>query len=207
MSLLVVLGLLSGIAISIQSNMSESLIGNKESIGEILGVLFFREVTPLVITMVIIIRSVTAVTSEIATMKMQSEILALNTMGISIWNYIVFPRIIAGMVSFFAMSVVYYIFGFLGAWLGANYYSYVPFYPFLTSFSNSLLPMDFLFFLLKTGVIGGIIFLRACHWGLRVSGASYQVAIVTRLSVVEAHSIGLFIQFTLSVLFYAWKGF
>jgi phospholipid/cholesterol/gamma-HCH transport system permease protein len=200
--LTLMMGVLIGLAVSFQVQLGLAFVGGFSKLGEILAIILFRELTPLFVTMLIIIRSATAITSEIATMKVQQEIDALEIMGISVAEYILLPRIVAGAISFFCMAVVFMMAALVGSWLGANLNSNFPVSRLISGFSLALSPIDFLFFLVKNTVIGCVIFLHACKMGLSLEKAPFEVPIVTNKSVVDCLILGVSLQLVFSFIFY-----
>jgi phospholipid/cholesterol/gamma-HCH transport system permease protein len=65
-----------------------------------------REVIPLIVAMVLIGRSATAISVELASMRLSGQIHALRAMGMAIEHVIVLPRLIAGVVSGVCLSVL-----------------------------------------------------------------------------------------------------
>lgn len=205
--ILALIGLLSGVAFAFQTQLGLSILGGKENLGKFLVYIMFRELVPFLTSMLIITRSVTAVASELATMKAQKEIKSLTSMGINIFEYLIAPRLIAGSVAFFAMSISLLLFSILGSWIGSNWSGYYPFSILLNSIANTLTPIDFLFFLLKTLPTGAIVFFVGAREGLSLKKASFEVPIVTHKAVVEALLTAILFQLTLSLVFYAFTGF
>ena len=200
--IMALLGTFAGIAVSFQAKMGLALLGGHENLGKILVVVLFREMAPLIGSIVIITRSVTAVASELATMKVNSEIESLDYMGININQYLLGPRILAGTFSILAMSICFLIFSIIGSWVGANWSSYYPFGQFLSSVAMSIRPSDFLFFIFKTTLIGTIVFKVACDRGLSLRSASFEVPIVTNRAVVDSLFLAISMQGIISLFFY-----
>lgn len=204
--MIAVLGIGSGVAIALQANFGLALLGNNNQLGKVLVFIVFREVTPLVSAMLIIARSGTAIAAEMATIKFQQEIEALNIMGINVYHYILAPRILAAMVSLTCMSITFLGFALLGGWIGANISSYFPLSQYLTSVAQAIRPADFLFFILKTVIIGGVIANTCLQRGLSLKAAPFEVPIVTNRAVVDSLTFAMGIHFTLSIIYYVLYG-
>jgi phospholipid/cholesterol/gamma-HCH transport system permease protein len=200
--LLLITGIIIGLAIAFQAQIGLFFLGKMDTLGQILNTILFRELTPLFITILIIIRSITAITSELATMKVTREIEALQIMGISINEYLIYPRVVAGSISFFCMATTFFLIALFGFWLGLNINSYVPFSSILHFFTNTITPMHIIFFVLKTVLLGGFIVHRACKHGLSLKKASFEIPIVTNQSVVDCLIFGIGLQVFLSAVAY-----
>jgi len=196
------LGLFAGAAIAVQTNFGLALLGTNDQLGKLLVFIIFREVTPLVASMLMIARSGTAVAAEMATIKVQQEVEALNIMGINVYHYVLAPRIFGGAVSLFCMACNFLFFAALGGWIGANVNSYFPLTQYITSVAQSIRTWDFLFFFLKTFIVGGVVMRIACNRGLSLQNAPFEVPIVPIRAVVAALTVGMGVHFTLSVMYY-----
>lgn len=204
---LITIGALAiGSVIAFQAQLGLTFFSRLENIGLILNTILFREVTPLFITILIVIRSITAITSELATMKVNREIDALNKMGISIDKFLIRPRVFAGSISFFCMSLTFFIMAFLGHWFFLNIESNITLASLIHFFSTTVEPIHLIFFVLKTFLIGGFIVHRACYYGLRTERATFEIPIVTNKSVVECLILGVGLQIALTSLSYMMTG-
>jgi len=200
--LLMFLGILAGLGVSLQAKMSLSLIGQNDQLGQFLVFVLFREMAPLLCSLLIIARSVTAIASEIATMKVQNEIEALEMMGINIYSYLLAPRIWAGIISLFCMSVTFWFFSLLGSYIGSNWTSHTTFDDLVSQVARSFMPSDILFFVLKSTIIGSLIFYLACKRGLQLKKAPFEVPIVSNRAVVDSLVVAIFLQALFSLIFY-----
>jgi phospholipid/cholesterol/gamma-HCH transport system permease protein len=205
--MLMFLGFSAGVVISFQSNMGLSLFGGDNQVGRILVFVLFRELTPIACSIILIARSVTAMAAELATIKVQQEIEALNVMGISVYHYLLAPRIAASMVSLFCMAVIFWIFSLAGGWYGVNYSGHMPVEQFLNSIALSIRPGDLVFFAAKTLTIGGVVSYIACNRGLSLRNAPFEVPIVTNKAVVDSLTVAIATSLAFSALFYLIHGF
>lgn len=204
--LLALLGSVTGLALAFQARIGLSFIGGNDSLGQIIVYVLFREAAPLISSIILITRSVTAVASELATMKVGREIEALTVMGINISEYLLAPRLLAGNISLFLMTITFTYFSMIGAWIGANFTSYFPVTAFISSIMNSMAATDFLFFFLKTNLIGYAVMKIACLRGLSLSSGAFEVPIVTNRAVVDCLFAAFFLQGMVSGLFYMLVG-
>ncbi len=201
------LGMFCGVAIAFQTKLGLALVGSNDQLGKILVLIVFREVTPLVTSLILIARSVTAIASDMATSKVQQEVEALKIMGIDVYHFLLAPRIASGAVSLFCMATTFWAFALWGGWIGANYDDYFPLNQYLTSISQSIRPVDFPLFIVKTSLIGAIVTFVACRRGLSLVKAPFEVPIVTNRAVVDSLTIAMAVQVVISVSYYLIFGF
>ena len=206
-SIIGILAITSGLALSLQAQIGLSIFGNSDRIGQFIVFILFRELAPVVTGLLLIARSVTAVASEVATMRVQQEIDALEFIGINPNNFIFYPRILAGTVSLFSMAVVFWIFSLVGAWIGTNWIDNLSIAQFLDSISDALVPSDIIFFVLKSSISGSLVFYIACVRGNEVSNSPFEVPIATNQAVVDALFWFLAFHACAGFVFYSWTGF
>jgi phospholipid/cholesterol/gamma-HCH transport system permease protein len=202
MPLISVLALASGGVVILQSSSNLNLFGGSEMIGNLLVVLIVRELGPLMTALVVIARSGTAVASEVGNMRANREIEALEAMGINPLSYIVFPRLIGGVMSVLCLSVYYVLISLIGGFFLSRWIHEMPFHFYINSLTNATEAEDLSLFLLKNIFSGTIIFVVCCDQGLSVKKSPTEVPVATTQAVVN--SIIYVVVFNLSVtsLFY-----
>ncbi|MES2856792.1 MAG: ABC transporter permease [Bdellovibrionota bacterium] len=202
MPLMTVLALATGGICILQSSAQLQLLGGASMLGNLLVVIIVREVGPLLTALIVIARSGTAVASEIGNSRVNREIEALETMGINPLSYIVFPRIVGGVLSVLCLAFYFNIIALFGGFLVTRLLNDMPFSFYADSLANALTLEDVGLFLLKNGFSGMIIFVISCYQGLTVKQSSHEVPQVTTKAVV--HSIIFVVSFNLIVttLFY-----
>jgi len=202
MTLISILALASGGIVIIQSSANLNIIGGAQMIGQLLVVIIVRELGPLLTALVVVARSGTAVASEVGNMRANREIEALESIGINPLSYIVFPRIVGGVISVVCLSTYFVIIALFGGYLITKLMHGMPFGFFLNSLSSAVEVEDVWLFLLKNSFSGMIIFVVSCYQGLLVKKSPTEVPVATTQAVVK--SIIYVIVFNLSVtaLFY-----
>lgn len=202
LKLVIPTAMIVGLLLSLQTDIGLSILGKLENLGQIINVVIFREITPFFITIIITLRSMTAISSELATMKISREIEALDFMGISVYHTQILPRIIAGSVSFFCMSIYFLFFAVIGFSLGVKYFISVNTGSLIYYFIHTIEIHHIVFFLVKTFVIGALLSQLACYHGLSLEKASFEVPIVTLKAVVECFLYGIALQLIFSLSAY-----
>lgn len=158
------------------------------SAGEVTGNLFYlvvvQELGPLATALVVIARSGTAVASELGNMRANREVDALTVMGIDPMSFLVFPRVLGGVVSLLCLVFFFDLIAFLGGFLMVHLLHGVSFSYFLGSMTSRVEVADLFLIGTKTLVNGFLIFSIACFQGLKVSQSIHQVPQVTTRAVV-----------------------
>lgn len=200
--LISVLALASGSVVILQGATNLSLLGGNSVVGNLLVAIVVRELAPLLTALIVIARSGTAVASEIGNMRVNREIEALEVMGIHPLSYVVFPRLMGGIVSVICLSVYYVLVACLGGYLVAKLLLDLPFSYFADSLARAFTFADLGLFFLKNTFSGAIIFMIACFQGLTVKQSPHEVPQVTTKAVVNSVIYVVAFNMTVTILFY-----
>jgi len=119
------IALLVGISVVAQAQVWLTRFGQKQFLGDVLVLVIVREAAPLLTNFVVIGRSGTAISTELANMKIAGELKVLEAYGIDPFTYLVVPRILGVMLSVFSLTVFFIVFSFssgyvTGLMLGAQ---------------------------------------------------------------------------------------
>jgi phospholipid/cholesterol/gamma-HCH transport system permease protein len=198
--LITFIALATGSIIVLQSAAQLSILGSQEIMGNILVVTIVRELGPMLTALVVISRSGTAVASELGTMQVNREIEALRTMSIEPLSYVVFPRVVGGVLSLVCLAFYFNCIALIGGYFVANLVSNLSFSFYLDVLAQAISPSDFTLNFLKNSISGFLIFAIACDQGLKVRSGPHEVPIATTRAVVR--SIIAVMAFNLSVTVY-----
>lgn len=194
--LISVLALASGVVTIMQSTSNLALMGGAMT-GHLMIMIIVREVAPLLTALIVIARSGTAVASEIGSMRVHREIEALEVMGIDPLSYIVFPRLVGGMLSVLCLAFYFVMIAVLGGYLLTSWTNDLAFSFYSDSLASALSPGDAWVFVIKNCFSGAIIFINSCHQGLSVQQSPHEVPQATTRAVV--HSVVYVVLFNLFV--------
>lgn len=205
--LISILALGSGTLVILQSTQQLSLVGSTQMMGPLLVITVVREIGPLLTALVVIARSGTAVASEIGNMRANREIEALEVMGINPLSYIVFPRLVGGMISVFCLAIYFNMIALMGGFVLAKFLPMpemqsLSFSFYLDSLMNAFDQADLWLFLLKNIFSGTIIFIVCCYQGLSVKRSPTEVPIITTQAVVKSVIYVVGFNLAVSGLFY-----
>ena len=200
--LISILGLTTGGLLILQGMGNLSLLGGSQIIGPFLVALFVREVAPLLTALVVIARSGTAVASEIGNMRANREIDALESMGINPLSYIVFPRLMGGIISVVCLSFYFIFVGLIGGFFITQFLHKMPMNFYFDSLLQAFAKDDLFVFLIKNTASGVIIFIISCFQGLSVKRSPHEVPQVTTQAVVKSILYVTVFNLAVSALFY-----
>jgi len=155
-------------------------------IGKVLIWVVVREVGPLLTAVIVIARSGAAIAAELASMKFNDELWALEVMGIPVARYLVMPRIIGVAISVTMLALYAEIMAINGGFLVGSLIWNIPFMEFQQGLIQLSTLNEIFLSLLKSFVFGLVIAAVCCHQGLSVEGGATQIPIAATNGVMRS---------------------
>jgi len=152
-------------------------VGIREEIGRFILLVIVNELASVFVAVIVMIRSGSAIISEIALMKLNRELDTLDALGIDEYEYLFSPRFAAIIISNMLLAVLFCIVALVGGFLSYGYLNNVPFYDYMQGMANSATPMDFVSVYFKSFVFGATIVLVSIHDGLGVRHSISEVPV------------------------------
>ena len=177
-----------GSVLALQSGHSMEDIGTKQFIGTLVGLSVVRELGPVMVAILIAGRVGSAITAELASMKVYQEVDALITMDIPPERMLVLPRLAAILVMMPVLTLIGIICGWYGGALVCQYTHFISISSetYFAALKAYMKNQDVIDGLLKAEVFGFAIVLVCCHIGLNTRGGPREIgASVTRAVVVS----------------------
>lgn len=145
-----------------------------------------RELAPLLTAILVAGRSGAAFTAQIGAMKVTEEVDAIATLGLSPFQVLVLPRLLAIVIAMPLLTFFADLMGLLGAaFVAARQLDITP-YTFLARLKD-VLPLQYVLYgLYKAPVFAAAIALIACRNGLAVSRDARSVGERTTTTVVQS---------------------
>jgi len=182
----VVLALGVGVLAIVQGVHGVGSLSGAEELGRTVTVVVMRELAPFLTGIVVISRSVTAISVELGIMRVQREVEALEVMGIPPIRHLVTPRVFGGLLAVFGLSVLFAAVALLGGFVMAQILVNLPASVFFGSVLTATAPVDLLAFSAKILVGGTGIFLIACYHGMDVGGSPTEVPVAVSRAALNA---------------------
>lgn len=187
-----ILSFFIGSVLALQAGYSMSNFGAKQFIGSLVGLSMARELGPVMVAILLAGRVGSAITAELASMKVYQEIDALVTMNIPPERMLVLPRLAAVLVMMPVLALIANLCGWYGGALICQYTNFisVPSEAYFAALKRYMDWKDIVDGLLKAEVFGFVIVLVCCYIGLntrggpREIGASVTKAVVTSLILI-----------------------
>jgi phospholipid/cholesterol/gamma-HCH transport system permease protein len=174
--------------------LGHSLIGGTQSawIYEILIAFAIRDVAPIITGIILLLRSGNAITTELGAMRVEKEIDALISMGISPISYLVAPRVVGLFFSAVLLGVYFGVVAILGGFVASYYVNGISFNDFIYQLSKVLTINDLLIMFLKNFLTGLLIGSVCTFVGLQKSNMITDIP-QKNIKAVTFSAVGLII--------------
>ncbi len=149
-------------------------------------------------------RSGTRITAEIATMKVNEEIDALKTMAIDPYDYLIYPKMTASVISYPIMVVFSEILFIFGAMIFMVYIKGFGFRTFLFGIREHFRMLEFIQSLVKGAVFGMVSTSISSYFGLNASKGARGVGEATTNGVVYSVVLIFLFDYIIIRIFSLW---
>lgn len=191
-----------GLTLAMQGAHELRRMGADIYVPNLVSVSLLRELGPMLIAIIVIGRSGSAVTAELGTMKVSEEIEALEVMAINPIQFLIVPRCLAMLVMLPVLTVFGNYVGMFGGWAICHLALDMNTASFIMRSVEAAEVADLYSGLLKSLVFAWLIVTIACHTGLNVDGGAEGVGLATTRSVVYSLLAVLVANAVLTSLFF-----
>lgn len=193
----------TGAVLALQSYSGFSRFSAESSIATVVVLSITRELGPVLAGLMVAGRIGASFAAEIGTMRVTEQIDALETLSTSPYNYLVFPRLIAGVLMLPVLVLIADVIGVYGGYLvSVNKLGFAS-GPYLNSTFEFLEARDVISGLTKAAVFGFIISLMGCYHGFYSGRGAQGVGVATTNAVVSASVLILLSNYIVTELFFA----
>src|ERR1700704_432206 len=175
-----------GVTLAMKAAHSLQSLGAEIYVPDLVMLTLLREMGPVLIAVIVIGRSGSAVAAELGTMKVSEEIEALEVMEINPISYLIVPRFLAMLVMLPALTILGNYIGVLGGWAVCRFALDFNTAGYVIRALESADTWDLYSGMIKSVVFAWIIITIACNAGLNVEGGAEGVGQATTASVVQA---------------------
>lgn len=198
------LAFLIGVVISYQGAEQLRKFGTNIFVVDLVGISLLREISPLIVAILIAGRSGSAYAAQIGTMKVTEELDAVRTLGLSPTQLLVLPRVFALMLTLPLLTVYADGLGVFGGMLIASNQLHVSFTEFVLRFEEAVAVRHFLIGIGKAPFFAIIIALVGCYQGFQIRGGVDDVGRHTTASVVQSIFLVIVFDALCSILLNWW---
>lgn len=202
--ILALLSFLIGVVLAYQMGLQLTTYGANSFIAYLSGMAIFREFAPLITAIIVAGRTSSAYTAQLGSMKVNEEIDALLTMGLSPTELLVLPKVLGLLIAFPLLIFWADIFSILGSMIMANNMLGIGSLDFLQRLRDSVGISQFKLGLYKAPAFALLIALVGCFQGFRVeAGTEKNIGSQTTKSVVQSLFLIIIADAIYSII-YSW---
>ena len=187
---------LMGMVLAIQGALQLKKVGTDIFIVDLVGFAVLKEFGPLMVAIIATGRAGSAFAAEIGTMKVNEEIFALKTLGISPESFLVIPKLLAMLIAMPLLTVFADAAGILGGAAVGITYMDITAGAYIERTFNVLDGVTFILGVLKSVVFSFLITLAGCYCGFQAAGdaqgvgrGATQAVVVSIFLVIVADAV------------------
>jgi len=183
-----------GISVVVQLTFWVGEAGQSQLLGPLLVTVVARELGPVLINLIVIVRSGSAMTTELGVLKINGEVRALETQGGDPFLQLVIPRVLGTAVSTFCLTIVFILVAFasgylFAAWTGKGSRDLLLF---ADTVSGAFQPKDVFNIIAKSILPALFAGATCCIGGLGVGGSVAEIPQATQRALTRSVA-GLFV--------------
>jgi phospholipid/cholesterol/gamma-HCH transport system permease protein len=198
--IIVLVGAFTGMVTALQAIAAFGAFGLEAYAGGTTGKALAIELAPVLTALMLSGRASSGIATELGTMRISEQIDALESMAVNPIQFLVLPRLIAGLIMGPILTLLFFIIGMVGVYFVAIVVENVDQGPF-TAYARDLITVsDVLQGLIKGAFFGFAVCLIGCYQGYNAKGGGRGVGLGTTRAVVISSVTVLVTDYFLSQL-------
>lgn len=179
-------GIFTGMVFAHQTGRAFEMFDAESLVGPTVALTLTRELGPVFSALMVTMRAGSSVCTELGTMRVTEQVDALETMAVSPVQYLLVPRVLAGLLMVPALVLVFDAAGMAGAYGIAVYAKGLSAGTFIARTQQWVMPADVVEGLVKGAVFGLTVMSIACYRGFNASGGARGVGEATTRAMVQS---------------------
>jgi phospholipid/cholesterol/gamma-HCH transport system permease protein len=193
-------GLFTGMVFAHQSARAFEMFDAQSLVGPTVALTLTRELAPVFSALMVTMRAGSAMCTELGTMRVTEQVDALETMAVNPIQYLLVPRVLAGLFMVPLLTLLFDTSGILGAYVVSVGTQGVSAGTFISRTQQWLDPIDVYEGLIKGAVFGLAVALVCCFKGFNASGGAKGVGKATTEAMVSSALSIFILDFIVGVL-------
>ncbi len=193
-------GLFTGMVFAHQSARAFEMFDAESLVGPTVALTLTRELAPVFSALMVTMRAGSAMCTELGTMRVTEQVDALETMAVNPIQYLLVPRVLAGLLMVPILTLLFDTSGILGAYFVSVTVKGVSAGTFIARTQQWLDPEDVFEGLIKGAVFGLAVALVCCFKGFNASGGAKGVGKATTEAMVSSALSIFILDFLVGVL-------
>jgi phospholipid/cholesterol/gamma-HCH transport system permease protein len=179
-------GLFTGMAFTVSTVVAFRQFSAEGMVGGVVALALARELAPVLASVVVTARAGSTMASELGSMRVNEQIDAITTMGVSPIQYLVAPRVVATALMLPLLAICFGVAGMGGAYLVAVVWQDIDPGVFFDRIRTFVQVSDLRMLTVKSAVFGLIVSTICCKKGFYASGGARGVGEATAKAVVSS---------------------
>ena len=193
-------GLFTGMVFANQSARAFAMFDAQSLVGPTVALVLTRELAPVFSALMVTMRAGSAMCTELGTMRVTEQVDALETMAVNPVQYLLVPRVLAGLLMVPMLTLLFDTVGILGAYVVAVFGQGVSAGTFISRTQSWLDPPDVFEGLIKGAIFGLAVALICCFKGYNATGGAKGVGAATTQAMVSSALSIFILDFIVGVL-------
>ncbi|MCB9756226.1 MAG: ABC transporter permease [Myxococcales bacterium] len=194
---------LLGVVVAFAANKTIGATTFSGHLAQVLAVAVTRELTPLVVSLVLVARTGNQLTIQLGLMRAGHELDALEVSGIDPYYFVVLPRVVGVTLGAMALAVCCGAVGMIGGHGVARLIGALGYTVTAAEVFNALAVRDLAIALLKSGLCGLLVASTSCHFALTAGRSPVGVREAAERAALWGFALTLVINLGLSVYGFA----
>jgi phospholipid/cholesterol/gamma-HCH transport system permease protein len=194
--LIILIGAFTGMVLGLQGYNTLRRFGSDGALGTVVALVLVRELGPVLAALMIAARAGSAMAAELGSMQATEQIDALTVMAINPVQYLISPRVLAGVISFPLLTAIFDVVGIWGGYAVGVGLMGAPSGAYFNGIASYMTSHDVMTGFYKSLVFGVVVMWVCCYKGYHAERMATGVSRATTAAVVLS-----------SVLILAWDYF
>jgi phospholipid/cholesterol/gamma-HCH transport system permease protein len=182
--LIILIGGFTGMVLGLQGYNTLRRFGSEGALGTVVALVLVRELGPVLAAIMLTARAGSAMAAELGSMQATEQIDALTVMAINPVQYLVSPRMIAGVFSFPLLTAIFDVIGIFGGYMIGVGLLGAPSGPYFNGIAANMSGHDIMISLYKALVFGVVVMWVCCYKGYHAERMATGVSRATTEAVV-----------------------
>jgi len=182
--LIILIGGFTGMVLGLQGYNTLRRFGSDGALGTVVSLVLVRELGPVLAALMIAARAGSAMAAELGSMQSTEQIDALTVMAINPVQYLVSPRLLAGVFSFPLLTSIFDVIGIFGGYMIGVGLMGAPSGPYFNGIASNMSGHDIMTGLYKALLFGVVVMWVCCYKGYNAERMATGVSRATTEAVV-----------------------
>ncbi len=182
--LIALIAAFTGMVLGLQGYNTLRRFGSEGALGTVVALVLVRELGPVLAALMVAARAGSAMAAELGSMQATEQIDALTVMAINPVQYLISPRLLAGVISFPLLTSIFDVIGIWGGYVIGVGLMGAPGSSYMSGIAQNLTAHDIATGLYKALVFGVVVIWVCCYKGYHAERMATGVSRATTEAVV-----------------------